>query len=288
MLVPFFSLLAGATPVGATTTATPTAGPATATTAAPPSLARQTTVLGRAFGLSFSSAANAAQTGISTALNATILGAKKSLVQTSVQPSADFSTGQFQVYINGIQVGTSQGAIAQANWSQTVQIPPLNVKATIVTIPIGPLVIEVDGGYSLTGELSTALQLELAAGAPTTVAAAGAASSVQATLGTQIQAAGFIDGSVGLIIIRGGVQGQIDVADGAINTKADLYLGKTPPAFTATGSIGFFSGALSAFAEYWALFAGWHRFWSATLFSWNGVCFDFQNGVQAGGKCAVR
>ena len=142
--------------------------------------------------------------------------------------------------------------------------------------------IEVDGGFALGGNLNTDIALSVSEG-PT-----GVPSAVEATLGTSIQSAAFLSGSVSLVVIRGGLEGQLDVADGAVQTKADLYFGKIPPTFTATGHLGILAGQVSAFADYWGLFSGWKHFWSATLFKWGGYCFNFNNGVKfANGACAA-
>ena len=231
--------------------------------AAPAGLNRQTTVLGKAFGFTLASGANAAQTGLIAAVNANILGTQQSLIWTSVQPTTDYSKGQIQVYLNGLQVnGGPAVPFAGGDWTEALSIPPVNKNVTIFSYPIGPIVIQVDGGYAFNGKLNTDLKVTFAqptapaattpetpapatlttaptppapSAPPTAPTSSAGPSSIDASIDSALSASGFIEGSVSLFIIRGGLQGQVDLADGTVQSKADLYFGKTPPSFTSSG-----------------------------------------------------
>lgn len=278
-----------AAPAGASAASASSA--ASGSTAAP-GFTDSTNLLGKLFGVSFATSSNTAQNGMTLSLNATILGSTKPLVQGSVEPSANFQDGNLQVYVNGAQISSVSGAFANANWTDAVTFPTINTTGTIVSVPIGPLVIEVDGGFSLSGNLSTDIGLEAGVGqgaVPVPGPSGGSATTVPgeitASLATNVASAGFIKGSVSFIFIRGGVEGQISLADGTVNTTADLYFAKMTPTFTANGKLAFFGGAVSAFADFNSFFAGWINFWNWTIFSWKGYCINFANLATTAGVC---
>jgi hypothetical protein len=239
-----------------------------------PTVERETRMLGSKFGVTISTVANAAESGSATRIAATILGKKKSLVQAIVSASPDLSQGTRQTYVNGLQLGSLLGAIEQRDWNRKLTIPPLNINGTIVSIPIGPVEIAVKGGDALTGELDADLTL-------------GSGQEVKATLDADVQSSGFVDGSVKLFVVRGGVGGQVEVVDGRFESKVDLALGQAPPVYYAQGKISALSGSVSAYADYYRLFGGWKRFWNAMLYGWGGLCYDFDTRTQVGGKCAL-
>jgi hypothetical protein len=245
-------------------------------------VSKEIKILGKKFGITFSTAENLTKDGITATLNSTILGKQKSLIKANLQAGDD--KGKLQLFVNGVQVTSVENPLGKdGTWEYELKIPPVNVGATLISYGIGPIVLKVNGGYSLGGGLNTSLATGLVS---ETEAAAN--ELLKAKLEADIQAAGYVEGSANLAIVRGGLRGEVEAADGTVTAQAALVVGEDPLSWGVNGELSLFSGAISAFADRWSLFSGWKHIWTGNLFKWKGICFTFDNNFETNGKCVAH
>jgi hypothetical protein len=163
----------------------------------------------------------------------------------------------------------SQDAILNyANGSFSVGLAPAEIRVPVLVYPVGPVVVEIDGGARFQADLQG--QLIPNFGIPITLS----------SLGVQVQAvadgAGFVEGYADLFIVRAGVGGQVNLVDAQADLNASVNFNGTAPFFKLDAMVTFLSGDLYAFLDVFDLF-GYKRILDYSLYSWNGYCYATGN-----------
>lgn len=149
-------------------------------------------------------------------------------------------------------------------------LAPTQIRAPLVVYPVGPLVLEADAGVRFQANL--ALENATVISIPIQYSEPGLKLSAVAS------AAGFVEGHANVLIIRGGVGGQVDLVDAHL----DIHSRFMPEHKTATVEVSaiaqFLKGRFYAFLDVFGfLSAGWERFIDEDLYSWKGYCVATEN-----------
>jgi hypothetical protein len=254
--------------LGATPPA-PTASPS-------PALFQQSsssTAIGHALGGSFQSGlspnvATASSQQVITTLELDILGAALQALSALTQPPNTINgTTYTEFYSFGKRVFSQDGYVSSSGDNQiTVGLAPAEIRVPLVIYPIGPVVLEIDGGARFQANLQVQSLIDI--GIPISLS----------QLGIQLQAvadgAGFIEGYVSFLVIRAGVGGQVNLVDANANVNAEFSFNGIPPYALVTAMVDFLSGQFYAFVDYFSIWKfGWYRLLNYNLYSWKGFCF---------------
>jgi len=194
--------------------------------------------------------------GISERIQTTFLGFKSSLAKVTNQG------GWVDVYLKGIKVWTGNSLDSGSGLHHQVTIPPTRFEVPVISYPIGPLLLGLQAGVDFSGGVT-------ANAVPTDL------SAIQADLEAQLAASGFIQGTGGLFFIRGGVDGRMDLIDGAVEVRALLEPKGQAPTAQMNGRVLLLKGSVEGFLESRLLVGVWNRLMTRTLFSSPGKCFSF-------------
>lgn len=155
-----------------------------------------------------------------------------------------------------------------------VGLTPTEVRVPVVSYPIGPLLLEIDGGVRFQADLQGHIMPSLIMG-PSGISNL---STIEATLTGNAQGAGFLEGYAKLFVVRGGLAGELDLINAQANASAIFYFDGGGPVTNISAMAQFVSGDVYAFLDYFNIFAwSWSNIWTDTLYRWNGVCFSTGN-----------
>ena len=148
----------------------------------------------------------------------------------------------------------------------TAGLAPAEIRVPVVLYPIGPVLLQVDGGARFQADLKANLVPVI--GIPIEL------SSLGVQLETQAAAAGFIEGYAKFLVVRGGVGGQVDLMDGQADVNARFSFDGSPPYAHVSAMVEFLKGRFYAFLDYFSLAKfGWKRLLNHDLYRWKGFCF---------------
>jgi hypothetical protein len=199
-----------------------------------------------------------------------VLGIQKSALQTTMNlPATPDGPGAIEYYSFGQRIfGDSTYFTNDGFLEAKAGIAPVEVRIPFVIYPVGPMTLNVAGGVRFQAEVDGQLL-------PTLWINPVSNSSIETKINASASGAGFIEGYASLIVIRGGVGGQLDLLDGQLALDADFFFNGAPIRTSLSAMVTFLSGKLYAFADYFNIFKwSWDRFWEYDLFSWNGYCFS--------------
>ena len=243
-------------------------------------LSRSTKALDKNLGFQFSSTPNEAQNGVDTSFHGTVLGKQRSLFQYSVEANPITQEGVATPYINGVQLPSVKFPVLQGSYQTHLAVPPLSSNITVLAVPVGPLMITVNGGFSLKAGLDATIS--------PTIYNPIQNSLIQMHIEPQIQALAFAEGGVTLLILRGGVGGEVTLIDADLQLDSSLYLGSKPSTFKASGFVDFLSGRFYAFADYFnPLRFKWSKLLKHSLYEWKGLCHELGAPTETSGTCAT-
>lgn len=175
-----------------------------------------------------------------------------------------------EVYSFGKRVFTDSRYLTFENGELRAGLAPTQIRVPVITYPIGPLTVNVDGGVrfqaNLTARNATNISFPIEFSEPGLQLSAVAAG------------AGFVEGYASLFVVRGGVGGQLDLIDAKldINTRFSLETQKT--LLTVSAIVEFLKGRIYAFLDVGlSIFGGWKRLIDKDLYNWNGYCFSTDN-----------
>jgi hypothetical protein len=196
-----------------------------------------------------------------------VLEALEANVQIPKDPANSGTPGAIEYYSFGKRI-FSDNAYFQATGITEAKagIVPVEVRVPIARFPVGPLSLNIDGGVRFQAEVTGALR-------PTIWLDPIENSILNAALKGQATGAGFIQGYASLLILRGGVGGDVNLIDGQLDLNSNFYFNGTKPNATLSTLFRFLFGRFYAFADHFSIWGWkWKRFWDATLFSWKGKC----------------
>ncbi|MBY0470475.1 hypothetical protein K2X30_04845 [bacterium] len=268
-----------------TPTPAPTAAPAPAPSPSAavdpnaPSLRKETQAMSKTLAFQYGAAASSTDVGVDTSMKGTVMGKEKSLVQVEAEAPTETTPGVSEIYIGGLQLVSAQIPLRDLAYKKEFKLPTMDIQAVLLTYPVGPLVLQLDAGFSLSGGLVVSV-LPIAA-IPVEE------SSVQVEIVGEVQSMAYIEGSVTLLFLKGGVGGEVTVADGSLNLVTQVYLNGKRPYYHLSGHLEMFSGEIYASAKIFGLFGfKWREFWHHTFYKWNGLCYNLTNNLQSSGRCA--
>jgi len=101
-------------------------------------------------------------------------------------------------------------------------------------------------------------------------------STLGVALSTKAQASAFVEAYAAVVIIRGGVGGQVDLIDGHLDVNGRVaFNGTDKPIVMVNGMVQFFKGRFYAFLDVFGLLTlGWRRLIDYDLYTWQGVCYS--------------
>lgn len=231
---------------------------------------RNTQVLGRDFGASFSIGLIDGTPGTRTDTTLTLLGKPLRALQATITPATTIdSTSSTEVYSFGLRV-FSQSAYFNHDGILGVEagLVPTEMRVPFINYPVGPLTLRIDGGVRFQASLREQIN-------PTVVIGNNSLSSIGVQLQANAAGTGFIEAYAKLLVLRGGVGGSVDVIDGQGQLQGQFFFDGSEPTLSISGMVEFFKGGFYSFVDYFDVFRfGWTRFWTRTLYSWKGECFS--------------
>lgn len=146
-------------------------------------------------------------------------------------------------------------------------LAPTEIRVPFVSYPVGPLTLNVGGGARFHAVLDATLIPEVAVPVDT--------STLGITLSAKAQAAAFVEAYASVIVLRGGVGGQVNLIDGKLDVHGRLAFDQSKPLMLVNGIVHFLNGRIYAFADIFGFpKAGWNRLVNHELYAWNGVCYS--------------
>jgi hypothetical protein len=150
----------------------------------------------------------------------------------------------------------------------SIGLAPIEVRIPFVLYAIGPLTLNVAPGVrflaDITATLTPILQLPDVKN-----------SQLGVELTAKALAAGFVEAYASLIIIRGGVGGQVDLIDGHLDINGQIFFNGVKPVVLTNGIVQFFNGRIYAFLDVFGFLSfGWKRLIDHNLYSWNAICYS--------------
>jgi hypothetical protein len=156
-------------------------------------------------------------------------------------------------------------------------LAPAEIRVPLVAYPVGPIILQIDGGARFQADAQGTLTKSI--GIPLELSQLGIQLSATA------DGAGFIEGYVSFLVLRGGVGGQVDLVDSSANVTSEFSFDGMAPYATVSAMVDFLSGTLYAFVDYYHLFPfTWKRLLNDNLYSWKGYCFATQSSLCPAGK----
>jgi len=232
----------------------------------------ETPTLGTKSGASLGGGNPSATQTVEANANVKVLGKSLNALNARVESPNDLSIGGTSyttVYSFGKAVLADSWYISSGGYNNVkIGLAPTEVRVPIVVYPVGPLTLNVAGGARFQANLDATLIPEIAIPLP------------DSTLGVQLsakaQASGFVEAYASILILRGGVGGQVDLIDGHLDVNGRVaFNGKDKPLIMVNGIVQFFKGRFYAFLDLLGFFRlGWTRLIDKDLYNWNGICYS--------------
>lgn len=226
-----------------------------------------TEVLGKEVSGTFAAGVPEEAKVVKTQAKLTILGVAMQALMASIKPVNTIGGKTYtEVYSFGKRVFSKSTTIEQSGLLKfRAGISPTEVRIPVFAHPVGPLLLQIDGGARFEANVTIQNSTEIAF----PLEFANFAVDLQAIAA----AAGFIEGYAKLFIVRAGVGGQIDLIDAHASVNA-RFTPSTKPLVLISAMVEFLKGRLYAFADvFWLSQMGWKRLWDYDLYNWNGYCF---------------
>jgi hypothetical protein len=136
-----------------------------------------------------------------------------------------------------------------------------------VIYPVGPLTLNVGGGARFHALLDATLIPEI--GIPLNTSTLGV------TVSATARAAGFVEAYAAILIIRGGVGGQVNLIDGKLDVHGRVAFDQSKPTILVNGIVQFLNGRFYAFLDIFGFLSfGWKRLIDHDIYKWNGLCYS--------------
>lgn len=233
------------------------------------SKSEQTSVLGKKAGAKLESSVSASNQ-LGTSISVKILGAAiQVLMALSSPPNTIGGTTYTEVFSFGRRVFQSSSSLKVDGGSlvYNVGLAPTEVRVPAVVYPVGPLLLQVDGGARFKASANASIS--------ETIGVPASLSAINGHLGAVASAAGFVEGYAKFLVIRAGLGGQVDLIEANANIDARMSFDGSDPVVTISAMAHFLKGRFYAFVDYFSVFPWkWKRLLDYDLYSWNGFCFS--------------
>lgn len=236
-----------------------------------------TEFLGRELSAEVSTASLPEESGTETTIHGTVLDRRKNVLRVSAAVDPDWTTAHTEVYVRGLQFSSIEVPLNLPGLHRQLTLAPIDVHAAILRYPIGPLVIGVDAGFTLGGELKFDIV--------PTVASPLENSSIRVDVEADAQSSAYAEGAATLLIFKGGLRGEVILVDAAVAFHYMRRFDGSAETQNLDGQIRLLSGAIFAFFDVAKLFGmQWTHLWTQDLLRWDGACFEFRED-QEGTRC---
>ncbi|MGE3261329.1 MAG: hypothetical protein AB7K68_06090 [Bacteriovoracia bacterium] len=226
-----------------------------------------TEVLGKEMSGTFTAGVPTDSQTVKTKAKITVLGIAMEALMASMQPANTIGGKTYtEFYSFGKRIFSNSTTIEKSGLLKfRAGISPTEVRIPVYAYPVGPLLLQIDGGARFEANIIVQNSTEIAF----PLQFANFAVDMQAVAA----AAGFIEGYAKLFIVRAGVGGQLDLIDAHASVNA-RFTPSTKPLVLISAMVEFLKGRLYAFADvFWLSQMGWKRLWNYDLYNWNGYCF---------------
>lgn len=231
--------------------------------------AQTTQALGRALGAAFTAGTPEGSQTLQSASTLEILGASLQALNGSISiPNTPDAASTMEFYSFGKRI-FSQTFYAQNDGllGGKIGLAPAEVRVPLVTYPVGPLLLEIDGGVRFQADLEGHLT--------PTIIIPSTLSNITAELQADASGAGFIEGYAELLAIRGGVGGQVDLINASADATSEFFFDGGSPVTSVSAMVQFLAGSFYAFIDYFNVLQwSWSNLWNYDLYSWTGICYS--------------
>jgi hypothetical protein len=207
----------------------------------------------------------------------TVAGKEKSLLSSSTEISPATNDGSTDFYLDGMQLASITYPL-NSILKKSYQIAPVNLSATAVNVPVGPLIVSAKAGVSVEAKVDA--EITPYAGIPLDQ------SYIELKLDPVIRAQAYTEGIATLLVVRGGIRGAVTLIDANLRMLSQVRFNQERPHVAMHGNLEFLSGELYGFAEVFSVLGwDWARFWKASFFEWAGKCYQFEQNREVAGAC---
>ncbi|MCM0606248.1 MAG: hypothetical protein KA715_09170 [Xanthomonadaceae bacterium] len=227
-------------------------------------------VLGRAMGATTTSSAPEGLQRLKSSTALVVLGKIIPALQAiGGVPSLPNEPGTLEYYSFGKRIFAESSYSKGNGFLQAeVGLAPVEVRVPIIKYPIGPLVLGIDGGVRFQAQVRGQIQ-------PTIWTNPVSNSIINMKISGNAAGQAFLEGSAQLVVLRGGLGGDVELIDGKIDLDSSFYFNGTSPQAQLSTLVQMMYGGFYAFADVFNVFGWkWKRFWKADLFTWKGKCFS--------------
>ncbi|MGZ3711707.1 MAG: hypothetical protein ACXVBE_08125, partial [Bdellovibrionota bacterium] len=174
---------------------------------------RQTQVLGKEMSGTFAAGVPTNTTVVKTKAKITVLGVVMQALMASIAPANTIDGKTYtEVYSFGKRVFSNSTSVESGMLKFRAGISPTEVRIPVYAYPVGPLLLQIDGGARFEANVTIQNSTEIAI----PLKFANFAVDLQAVAA----AAGFIEGYAKLLIVRAGVGGQLNLIDAHASVNA--------------------------------------------------------------------
>jgi hypothetical protein len=229
--------------------------------------------LGSTSGAAVAGGNPAATQTVETKADVKMIGKSLNALTARVESPNDLDMGgttYTTVYSFGKRVFADAFTISSGGMNNVkLGLAPTEVRVPFVVYPVGPLTLNVAGGARFQANLDATLVPELSYPVIKD-------STLGVNLMAKAQAAGFVEAYASILILRGGVGGQVDLIDGHLDVNGRVaFNGKDKPVILVNGIVEFFKGRFYAFLDVFGfLKLGWKRLIDKDLYAWRGICYS--------------
>ncbi len=169
-----------------------------------------------------------------------------------------------RVFAPSVQISQNQNSQIDISFG----LAPSEVRVAVMRYPVGPITLEVDAGARFWANLKTQFT-------PTFMLPDLSLSSLNIQLQTNAMGAGFVEGYASMLVLRGGIGGQLDLVDATAYINGFYFFdGKSNPTYSVSAMVQFLKGRVYAFVDYFNLFGGkFRRLWDKDLYNRAGTCY---------------
>lgn len=179
-------------------------------------------------------------------------------------------TAYTTVYSFGKAVLQNAFSITSGGYNNVkIGLAPTEVRVPFVVYAVGPLTLNVAGGVRFQANLDATLT-------PILVLNDLKSSQLGVQLSALAEAGGFVEAYAAVLIIRGGVGGQVDLIDGHLDVNGMINFNGEKPGIAVNGIVQFLNGRLYAFLDLFGFLGGfgWKRLIDHDLYNWKGICYS--------------
>lgn len=222
-------------------------------------------VMGSTIGADVSAGTNATQDTV-TAVGVNSLGRVfEALYAITNPPNTINGVTYTEVFSFGKRVFADSKYVSSEGGVLRVGLAPTQVRVPVVMYPVGPVVLEVDGGVRF--------QANLALENSTTISIPIQYSEPGMRLSAVAAGAGFVEGYASILVLRAGVGGQVDLVDARLDVNSRYLVDTKQTTVDVSGIAEFLKGRFYAFLDLMGILGFQNtRIIDENIYDWKGYC----------------